>query len=203
MLVSDTHKFVLFHFPKTAGTSMTEVLAPYLTPNIKIPTIKYMGWQPYHHYDLIQHQSIRVCMKRAENEAAVRKIPTGYFRASFVRNPYDLVVSAWWPPTISFEQFVIKEIATRKNVVTRVGPQLDFLSDDRGNILVDFIGRYEHLEKEWEKFCYLTRLPKLKLPNLNTSDKGDYRQYYNEQTYRIVNKIFKNDFNFFKYSEEL
>ena len=53
MLVSDTHKFVLFHFPKTAGTSITEVLAPYLTPNIKIPTVKFMGWQPHHHYDLI------------------------------------------------------------------------------------------------------------------------------------------------------
>ena len=215
MLVSDTHKFVLFHFPKTAGTSMTEVLAPYLTPNIKIPTAKFMGWQPKHHYDRMQHQAIRVCMERAQNEHEVPTIPAGYFRASFVRNPYALVVSAWWPPTISFEQFVIKEIATKKNVVSRVGSQFDFLSDHQGTILVDFIGRYEQLEIDWQKFCYLVRLPDLKLPKINTSanleqakgrttfNKGDYRQYYNRTTYQIVNKIYKRDFQFFKYSEEL
>ena len=83
MLVSNTHKFVLFHFPKTAGTSMTEVLAPYLTPNLKIPTAKFMGWQPHHHYDLLQHQAVIKCMERAENEADVPKIPSGYFSASF------------------------------------------------------------------------------------------------------------------------
>jgi hypothetical protein len=215
MLVSDTHKFVLFHFPKTAGTSMTEVLAPYLTPKLDIPKVKFMGWQPHHHYDLLQHQAVIKCMERGEQEVDVPKIPSGYFSASFIRNPYDLVVSAWWPPTISFEKFVIKEIATKKNVVARVGPQFDYLSDDRGNILVNFIGRYEQLEIDWQKFCYLVRLPDLKLPKINTSanleqetgrtifNKGDYRQHYNRTTYQIVNKMYKRDFNFFKYSEEL
>ena len=49
----------------------------------------------------------------------------------------------------------------------------------------------------------MTKLPKLKLSNLNNTDKGDYRQYYNEATYQIVNKLYKKDFNLFKYSEKL
>ena len=201
MLVSDSHKFILFHYPKTGGSSMTEMLGPYLTPHIRMPAVKFMGWQSIHHYDSVQHSRITDCIYAAENQAGVPRFPKEYSKASFVRNPYSLVVSAW-DGKMSFQDFVTKELSTRKAFISQ-WTQHQYLSNDRGNILVDFIGRYEHLEIDWQKFCYFTRLPKLKLSNLNTSDKGDYRQYYNEQTYRIVNKIFKNDFNFFKYSEEL
>ena len=203
MLVSDSHKFILFHYPKTGGSSMTEVLGPYLTPSFKSPEVKFMGWQAKHHYDSVQHSSIINCMYAAENQAGVPRYPNEYFKASFVRNPYSLVVSAW-DGKMSFHDFVTKVLPSGKVFMKEYfWTQHQYLSNDRGNILVDFVGRFEHLEIDWQKFCYLTRLPKLKLPNLNTSDKGDYRQYYNEQTYRIVNKIFKNDFNFFKYSQEL
>ena len=201
MLVSDSHKFILFHYPKTGGSSITEMLGPYLTPNIRVPEVKFMGWQPHHHYDLLQHQAVIKCMERGEQEADVPKIPSGYFSASFIRNPYSLVVSAWEGKK-SFLDFVVNEVVTKKANFAK-WTQFEYLCNDQGNILVDFVGRYEQLETDWQKFCYLVRLPKLELPNLNTSNKGDYRQYYNETTYRIVNKMFKNDFNFFKYSEEL
>ena len=193
MLVSDSHKFILFHYPKTGGSSMTEVLGPYLTPNIRVPKVKFMGWQSNHHYDSVQHSRIINCMYAAENQAGVPRFPKEYFKASFVRNPYSLVVSAW-DGKMSFQDFVTKELSTRKAFISQ-WTQHQYLSDDRGNILVDFIGRFEHLEIDWQKFCYFTRLPKLKLPNLNTSNKGNYRQYYNETTYRIVNKMFKKDFS--------
>ena len=201
MLVSDSHKFILFHYPKTGGSSITEVLGPYLTPNIRVPEVKFMGWQSNHHYDSVQHNRIINCMYAAENQAGVPRYPNEYFKASFVRNPYSLVVSAW-DGKMSFQDFVTKVLPTGKAFISQ-WTQHQYLSNDRGNILVDFVGRFEHLEIDWQKFCYFTRLPKLKLPNLNTSNKGNYRQYYNETTYRIVNKMFKNDFNFFKYSEEL
>ena len=69
--------------------------------------------------------------------------------------------------------------------------------------MVDFIGRYEQLEIDWQKICYLVRLPDLKLTKINTSanleqakgrttfNKGDYRRHYNKTTYQIVNKIYK------------
>ena len=78
MLVSDSHKFILFHYPKTGGSSMTEVLGPYLTPNIRVPEVKFMGWQTNHHYDLIQHSCITNCIERAENQAGVPKFPKEY-----------------------------------------------------------------------------------------------------------------------------
>ena len=201
MLVSDSHKFVLFHYPKTGGSSMTEVLGPYLNPKLNVPKVKFMRWQSDHHIDLIQHRPITECIRAAEINATVPSIPKGYFRASFIRNPYSLVVSAWEGKK-SFLDFVVNEVVTKKANFAK-WTQFEYLCNDQGNILVDFVGRYEQLETDWQKFCYLVRLPKLELPNLNTSNKGNYRQYYNEKTYRIVNKMFKRDFNFFKYSEEL
>jgi len=193
MLVSDSHKFILFHYPKTGGSSMTEVLARYLTPTVKVPEVKFGGWQPKHHYDFLQHRPIKEC--------PYGEFSYTYFLAAFVRNPYSLVVSAWDRKT-SFQDFIDKKVITKEAISTR-WTQSEYLCDDQGILLVDFVGRYEQLDLDWQKFCYMTKLPKLKLSNLNNTDKGDYRQYYNEATYQIVNKLYKKDFNLFKYSEKL
>ena len=198
MLVSESHKFVFFHFPKTGGSSITHGLAPFLKHNYRVPVEwqtppepneAWMGWQPNHHIDLLQHNPVRKC-----------KYPKEYFTASFVRNPYDLVVSAWHNKEQPFTEFVMKEVATRKNIISKYGCQLDYLSDSRGNLMVDWIGRYERLEKDWEKFCYLTKLGSLPLKKLNSSWKQPYKEYYNERTYLAVTQLYKKDLDYFGYS---
>ena len=198
MLVSDSHKFVFFHFPKTAGSSITHALAPYLTHNNRVPrdwhippepTNAWMGWQPNHHIDLLQHSPVIKC-----------NYPYTYFKASFVRNPYDLVVSAWHNKEQPFTEFVIKEVATRKNVVTRYGCQLDYLSDDKDNVLVDWIGRFENIALDWKKFCYFTKIPWRPLKKHNTSWKEPYQEYYTERTFRIVANLFEKDIKHFGYT---
>ena len=198
MLASVSHKFVFFHFPKTGGSSITYALAPFLKHNPKVPvewhtppdpSVGFMGWQPNHHLDLIQHSPMKECY-----------YPDDYFTASFVRNPYDIVVSAWHNKEQSFEQFVMEEVATRKNVISRHGCQLDYLSDEDGNLLVDWIGRYEHFERDWEKFCYLAKVGSLPLKKLNSSWKQPYKEYYNERTYLTVTNIYKKDLDYFGYT---
>ena len=132
---------------------MTYALAKYLTPAITPPEPDhgFMGWQPRHHIDRIQHKPIKECMQESP-------WPKDYFTASFVRNPYDIVVSAWHNKEQSFEEFVMKEVATRKNIISRFGSQYDFLSNHRGGIMVDFVGRYEKLDIDWKKFCYFVKL---------------------------------------------
>ena len=210
MLVSDSHKFVFFHFPKTAGSSITAALAPFLKHNFRVPVEwqtppdvenEFMGWQPNHHLDLLQHNPVREC-----------KYPKEYFAASFVRNPYDLVVSAWHQHHRSltrqdpnfeqpFTEFVIKEVASRKDLITRWGCQLDYLCDTNGNLLVDWIGRFENLEQDWEKFCWVTKVPhRLLKKRLYTSGKKPYQEHYNERTYQIVTSLFEKDIKYFGYT---
>ena len=121
MLVSDSHKFIVFHIPKTGGSSMTHELAKYLNPFVEPPQTNktFGGWQPIHHIDRIQHRPVQECRHTEFWEKT-------YFKASFVRNPYDLVVSAW-PKDVDFTQWVIQQVATRKSLVSRWGSQYDYL----------------------------------------------------------------------------
>ena len=194
MLVSDSHKFIVFHIPKTGGSSMTHELAKYLNPFVEPPQTNktFGGWQPIHHIDRIQHRPVQECRQTKFWEKT-------YFKASFVRNPYDLVVSAW-PKDVDFTQWVVKEVATRKSLVSRWGSQYDYLSDHRKELMVDWIGKYEQMDKDWEKFCYMTKIEHNPLKRLNTSWKKPYHEYYNERTYQIVSKLFQKDLHYFGYT---
>ncbi len=197
MLVSDSHQFILFHTAKTGGSSLTYELAKYLNPCYEPPDptkgFMHMGWQPIHHIDRIQHRPVQECRHTEFWE------PT-YFKAAFVRNPFDLVVSAWYDKDVPFEQFVIKEVASRKNIVSRWGSQYDYLSDHSKELMVDWIGKYEQMDKDWEKFCYMTKIEHNPLKRLNSSWKKPYHEYYNERTYQIVSKLFQKDLQYFGYT---
>jgi hypothetical protein len=108
-------------------------------------------------------------------------------------------VSAW-PKNVDFTQWVIKEVATRKSLVSRWGSQYDYLSNHRNELMVDWIGKYEQMEKDWEKFCYLTKIEHNPLKRFNGSWKKPYHEYYNERTYQIVTKLFQKDLQYFRYT---
>ena len=59
MLVSDNHKFVFIHIPKTGGSSMTAVLAPFLRKPKPVPPDGTHGWQDRHHRHSISRPTLR------------------------------------------------------------------------------------------------------------------------------------------------
>ena len=195
MLLSDSHKFAFYHYPKTGGSSITAVLAPYLRNPIPVSPVERSGWQGRHHLDGIQHGPIRY---------VTIKPPADYLTAVFIRNPFDVVVSAWNIDQIPFDKFVYEEIDSRQHPVLRY-TILDSIVDSAGN-LPDFIGRYENMDKDWKKFCKRVGLPKLKLPYRNIKElkwnrhkSDDYRQYYTDYSRQVVSKVFGNDCMYFNY----
>lgn len=74
----------------------------------------------------------------------------------------------------------------------------DFMCDEKGNIIIDFIGRYENLDADFEKACKAIGI-KNKLPHLNKSDHDNYRQYYTNETQKIVEGWVKKDLEMFNY----
>ena len=196
MLLSDSHKFAFYHYPKTGGTSITAALAPYLRYPQKVPVVARSGWQGSHHLDGIQHAPIRFVTITP---------PTDYVKAVFIRNPFDVVVSAWNIDQISFDKFVYEEIDSRQHPVLRY-TILDSIVDSAGN-LPDFIGRYENMDKDWKKFCKRVGLPKLKLPYRNIKElkwnrpkNPDYRTHYTHYSREVVERVFGNDLKYFGYS---
>lgn len=74
--------------------------------------------------------------------------------------------------------------------------QKEFVVDENGKQIVDFIGRYEQLSQDFQYICYVVELDATLL-HMNKSLRRDYRTYYNERTRRLVEEHFKEDLDFF------
>jgi hypothetical protein len=97
-----------------------------------------------------------------------------YFKFCVVRNPWDRVVSTYkalgWDRHVEFKKF-LKKLKTelwRKNYWF-VGPQSDFVCNDTGDIVVNFLGKFETLRTDFDQICQRLGLPVVELPHINQS----------------------------------
>ena len=193
MIISDTHKFVFHHVPKTGGSSITAAIAPHCRNYAGVmPLEETHGWQWDFHQPYYMHSPVR----RYEPG----DIPEGYFSFAFVRNPFAAVVSAWDSKMI-FDEFVEEKIFTALEPVAR-WTQFDYLTDEDGTMLVDSIGRYEKLAEDFYEVIGRIGVPLMMLPKRNiTKNKlhDNYREYYSPISRRIVEEKYKKDLEFFEY----
>jgi hypothetical protein len=80
--------------------------------------------------------------------------------------------------------------------------QLDFLVDANGELGVNFVGRFEHLGRDFTTVCELVGVPDRGLRHENKSDRGPYQQYYTAETREMVARAFKPDIDYFGYAFE-
>jgi len=76
-----------------------------------------------------------------------------------------------------------------------------FALDKKGDPIVDFIGRYENLQEDFNKVCKAIGIAPVKLLHKNKSERPkDYREAYNNKTKEIVARVFAKDIELFKYT---
>lgn len=131
-----------------------------------------------------------------------------------VRNPFDKVVSSYFffkkglevfGVEVSFDEFlnrlISEEISFNIKIHTIV-PSLDFLKFN--NEIIDFTPiRFEKLHEDFYNLCAENDIDAYKnLGHVNKSilrPSKDYQKHYNKKIYRIVEELFKEDIDFFKY----
>ena len=130
------------------------------------------------------------------------------FKFSFVRNPYDRAVSAF---SYLKKNMIIDKKYTFKSFCedvlseqgTKFDPHFDIQSDGlfAGEyLLVDFLGRFENLHKDWQFVAEQLGDPGLQLAHINKSPrKKNYASYYDSNTRRIIEKIYHEDILNFSY----
>lgn len=150
--------------------------------------------------------------------------PTVYdalYKFTIVRNPFDRLYSAYMflrkggrnesdyafslqniLPYSTFEEFVMNWL-NESNIYSGIHfiPQSDFICDIDGRLLVDHIGYYECIDKEYDIIRRRSNvdLPKsLSKKNL-TKDIGDFREAYTKEMINRVVKVYSNDFKLLKY----
>lgn len=193
MLISDSHEFIFVHNRKVAGTSMRERLAPHALPRPAgtwNKVLSRMGLRrPYHTLVLRQHEPILTARRCMPADLFSR-----YLKFAFVRNPWDRLVSEYEflrrkadhgrhrrvAAMHDFGQFV------RFQIPRQDAYQLNLLVDERGEICLDLIGRFESLEEDFAEACRRIGVEVEPLPHLNPSERGDYRGYYTPELAELV-----------------
>ena len=78
--------------------------------------------------------------------------------------------------------------------------QKEFVTGDEGEILLHYIGRFEHLQDDFNEVCDRIGIPRKELPHVNQSKHRDYRNYYNKRTRKMVEDAFAQDIELFGYT---
>lgn len=120
-----------------------------------------------------------------------------YFVFGFVRNPWDRIVSIYHgrqqrlhdrlPP---FDVFVRK---------INAAPQAYWFKHN-GKIRAHFIGRFEHLERDFNQVCRATGIGEVPLPHMNKSIHRHYKDYYTPELQSIVSQKYHEDIETFGYT---
>ena len=139
-----------------------------------------------------------------------------YFKFSFVRNPWERAVSqieylrtkagAAIFSKETFKERLLMYCSTRKNIAGHdLGAcQLDYLMDKSGKVSLDFIGRFESLNLDFNKICIVLGInPPLQLPHIfNSNRKLHYSKYYDEESIDWIRERFAKDIDYFGYKYE-
>jgi hypothetical protein len=135
-----------------------------------------------------------------------------YFKFAFVRNSWDRWVSQYHhrmktnQTNLKNNPITFKEWAKRiheedpayynvpNELQLRVmSTQLSWIKDKDGNIVTDFIGRFENLQKDFNIICDKLGIPQQQLPHDNSTKHKHYTEYYDEETKRVVTEKFAED----------
>lgn len=153
-----------------------------------------------------------------------RKKYDSYYKFTFVRNPFERMVSCyvhryqapekWIGKKNSYKYYLfgyIKNVNGFDEFVRKTCKIPDRLMDihfkpqylliyDRGRISVDFVGRYENLNEDWKVVQKKHQLKNL--PHLNQGKKKNWMDFYTRELADIVYERYKNDFELFGYQDE-
>ncbi|MEC7565587.1 MAG: sulfotransferase family 2 domain-containing protein [Planctomycetota bacterium] len=209
MLVSHTHRFLFVHVPKTAGSSVTEALRPVCHQPEKVWVNRvlakigiHVNWfGPLSWKSGRKHTTARQMQKMFP-----RSVFDGYFKFAFVRNPWDLMVSYYHYLQAQeshhrstkvlglggFREYLKYEMQRNKISQTR------FLTDANGELIVDFVGRFEDLAVDFGKICRRLNIDAT-IEHHNRSTHREYPSYYDDETARWVAEHWQDDIQRFGY----
>jgi len=205
MIISHKYKFIFFAIPKTGTHSIRFALRPFLAP------------EDEEHVSLF-HQSklnTNAFKSRGDGHMTVMEIKphlseeiwNSYFKFTFVRNPWDRFIS-----TIVFKNHNLKKFPElisafgEKMLDQGINPQslfykaqADYVLDENNKIAVDFIGKTENMQADFNTICDRIGINHIVVDQKNTGKHDVYTQYYNAELKAKLALAYDKDIRMFDY----
>jgi hypothetical protein len=205
MIVSHAHRFVFVAIPKTGTHAVRQALRAHLADgDMEQAGLMVKKQFPIAELAAIGHGHIGLAQLRP---FLPQEQFASYLKFAFVRNPFDRFVSYCAFATRETGEFsqrprevmrrVLFEIRPLKHVL--FWPQHVFLTDEQGALLSDRVGRTEAMQQDHDDICTRLGLPSTQLERVNSSQRGDYRQYYDAPLIDAVATLYRRDLELFDY----
>lgn len=233
-MVSHYYKCIFIHIPKSAGTSIKALLCQKESGGsnshpsfFQIPD-EFRFEPPAPHLRAIDYLKYGLVNQTTFDS---------YYKFAFVRNPWDRIVSEYkfrrHSHKYDFKSFLLHHfpVPVWSDEYCHILPQYDFLFDNQGNLLVDFVGKYENLKNDFNIVCEKLGITQKNLPHKNKSfslnrqfhnnpveiiknireilsitawknNFTSYMEYYDDESKEFVGELYKKDIEVFDYKFE-
>jgi len=204
MIISHQHKFIFFAIPKTGTHSVRFALRPLL------------GKEDEEQVNLFKQSRLQIAAfnNRTDGHFSVQDIQpllseeiwNSYFKFCFVRNPWDKFISTVFYRNRNLDRNT-SQVSFMNEVLDKHHPspslfyssQASFFQDANGCNAMDFIGKTETMQADFNLICDRLNLPAPELDHRNSSPHAGYQSYYNQQLKERVAQVYEKDINLFNY----
>ena len=192
-MILPEYKAIFVHIPKTGGTSIE----------------KFFGAKLFARTG--KHHSVSQLRQEVGDDDW-----NHYFKFSFVRNPWDRMVSYFnwrsqdlqnvdikgrtfkeWLTFLLAEDF--SSLTLNHSFQSGIKPQFAMLADG-DKLAVDFVGRFENLQYDFDRVCDRIGIERQILPHKNAMPrKQHYTDFYDEESQALVRTLYLQDIECFGY----
>ena len=178
--------FVFIHINKTGGTSIEKALKLPFEHRTALEKIEELGreeWERRFSFTVVRNPWGKVAshyhyrVKTNQTDLGRHPIPFG----EWVRRAYRDHEPFYYDQPKMFM------------------PQLRWITDEEGELLVSFVASFENLQIDFELICRRIGI-EVTLPHLKKSTSRPYAEFYDDESRAIVERAFAGDIEFFGYS---
>lgn len=196
-MINHKHKLIFIHIPRTGGTTIERALCGRDWFNIHAPS-----------KHLTAHSAKKIYAEYWEE----------YFKFTFVRNPWDRMVSLLKYGSFYGVSLGDRNIINTENYFTnfkKVEYDQRYFNENQFNnhnpikesvyqnifgTEMDFIGKLESLEGDLSKICSINKMKCAKLHHAEKSlNRKQYRKYYDTKTRQLIEEKYYKDIKLFNY----
>lgn len=209
-MFSVSHNFLFVHIPRTGGNSIQQIIRHYSED--RIVTDPYPDGQFRDGINRFEVTGTYTRLKHDSLDKYHQVVPRDLFERVFkfctVRNPWSRSISYYFTPRRWLKRGVDPYWSPDEFVASLkdLPPMIDSLKIDGEVQDLDFIMRFERLDRDVRKVMEMLGIPRdaHPLPHVNKGQAQNYRQYFdqNRELTSLVGELYAEDIERFCYRYE-